>query len=31
MLAPREELQDFISAVAKVCEGAEELAQGEVQ
>jgi len=30
MLAPREELRDFVSAVAKVCEGAEELARGEI-
>jgi dTDP-4-amino-4,6-dideoxygalactose transaminase len=30
MLAPREDLRDFVSAVAKVCEGAEELAQGGI-
>jgi hypothetical protein len=30
MLAPREELRDFVSAVAKICEGAEELARGEI-
>jgi dTDP-4-amino-4,6-dideoxygalactose transaminase len=29
MLASREDLRDFVSAVAKVCEGVEELAQGE--
>jgi len=30
MLAPREELQDFVAAIAKVCESAEELARGEI-